>query len=41
MNIINTNLNFKQMDTRSSTKRIILHHAAAKSVLLKIFTGGI
>ena len=30
MNIINTNLNFKQMDTRSSTKRIILHHAAAK-----------
>lgn len=30
MNIINTNLNFKQMDTRSSTQRIILHHAAAK-----------
>ena len=23
MNIINTNLNFKQMDTRSSTQRII------------------
>lgn len=33
MNIINTNLNFKQMDTRSSTQRIILHHAAAKKVL--------
>ncbi len=30
MNIIDTNLNFKQMDTRSSTQRIILHHAAAK-----------
>lgn len=30
MNIINTDLNFKQMDTRSSTQRIILHHAAAK-----------
>ena len=30
MNIINTNLKFKQMDTRSSTQRIILHHAAAK-----------
>lgn len=30
MNIINTNLNFKQMDTRSSTQRIILHHAVAK-----------
>lgn len=30
MNIINTNLKFKQMDTRSSTQRIILHHAATK-----------
>lgn len=29
MKIIETNLNFKQMDTRKSTKRIILHHAAA------------
>ena len=31
MNIIDTNLNFKQMDTRKSTQRIILHHAAAKT----------
>lgn len=31
MNIIDTNLNFKQMDTRKSTQRIILHHAAAKN----------
>ena len=31
MEIIETNLNFKQMDTRSSTQRIILHHAAAKN----------
>ena len=30
MEIIETNLEFKQMDTRSSTQRIILHHAAAK-----------
>lgn len=31
MNIIDTNLKFKQMDTRKSTERIILHHAAAKT----------
>ncbi len=31
MNIIDTNLKFKQMDTRKSTQRIILHHAAAKT----------
>lgn len=31
MNIIDTNLKFKQMDTRKSTQRIILHHAAAKN----------
>ena len=31
MDIIDTNLNFKQMDTRKSTQRIILHHAAAKT----------
>ncbi|MFR3920154.1 MAG: N-acetylmuramoyl-L-alanine amidase [Clostridia bacterium] len=29
MKIIETNLKFKQMDTRKSTNRIILHHAAA------------
>ena len=31
MNIIDTNLKFKQMDTRKSTERIIMHHAAAKT----------
>ena len=31
MDIIETNFNFKQMDTRKSTQRIILHHAAAKT----------
>lgn len=31
MKIIETNLNFKQMDTRKSTERIILHHADAKN----------
>ena len=31
MKIIDTNLKFKQMDTRKSTQRIILHHAAAKT----------
>lgn len=31
VNIIETNLKFKSMTTRSKTKRIILHHAAAKS----------
>ena len=29
MKIIETNLKFGSMDTRSSTQRIILHHAAA------------
>lgn len=29
MEIIETNLNFKAMDTRTKTERIILHHAAA------------
>ena len=31
MNIIETNLEFKDMSTRKSTERIILHHADAKS----------
>ena len=31
MNIIETNLQFKDMSTRKSTERIILHHADAKS----------
>lgn len=31
VNIIETNLSFKAMSNRSSTTRIILHHAAAKS----------
>lgn len=31
VNIIETNLSFKRMSNRSSTTRIILHHAAAKS----------
>lgn len=31
VNIIETNLSFKSMSNRSSTTRIILHHAAAKS----------
>lgn len=31
INIIETNLSFKPMSNRSSTTRIILHHAAAKS----------
>lgn len=31
MEIIKTNLQFKEMDTRKSTQRIILHHAAAKN----------
>lgn len=31
VNIIETNLSFKAMSNRSSTARIILHHAAAKS----------
>ena len=31
MEIIETNLQFKDMETRKSTQRIILHHAAAKN----------
>ena len=31
MNIIETNLEFKSMDTRTKTERIILHHADAKN----------
>lgn len=31
MNIIETNLEFKDMSTRKSTERIILHHAGAKN----------
>ena len=31
MNIIETNLEFKDMSTRKLTERIILHHAAAKN----------
>ena len=31
MNIIETNLEFKAMDTRTKTERIILHHADAKN----------
>lgn len=31
MEIIETNLQFKDMDTRKKTERIILHHAAAKN----------
>lgn len=31
MNIIETNLEFKAMDTRTKTERIILHHAYAKN----------
>lgn len=31
LNIIETNLNFKNMDTRAKTERIILHHADAKN----------
>ena len=35
MNIIETNLEFKDMSTRKSTERIILHHADAKSCSAK------
>ena len=31
MEIIETNLEFKDMSTRKSTERIILHHADAKN----------
>ena len=31
MEIIETNLEFKNMSTRKSTERIILHHADAKN----------
>jgi len=31
MEIIETNLQFKEMETRKSTQRIILHHAAAQN----------
>ncbi len=31
MEIIETNLQFKEMETRKLTQRIILHHAAAQN----------